>query len=157
MTADGEHVRASANEHPELFWALRGGGGSFGVVTAFAFRLHTLEPEVFAGLALSSRRPRARAARPSIATLCTMRRRGSAWPSCTSRPGREGIPEHLHGELVVAIAGMYAGPLDVGREAVREIRAAGAVADFFEPMPYADFQCMIDDPPATGTTGRPST
>ena len=62
-------------------------------------------------------------------------------------PAEEGIPEHLHGELVVAIAGMYAGPVDEGREALREIRALGPEVDFFGPMPYADFQCMIDDPP----------
>ena len=52
VTAEGEQVRASADQHPELFWALRGGGGNFGVVTAFEFRLHPLEREVFAGLAL---------------------------------------------------------------------------------------------------------
>ena len=147
VTADGEHVRASADEHPELFWALRGGGGNFGVVTAFEFRLHPLEPEVFAGLALY---PVGRGRELLALYRDTMRDAPEGLSLAflyLKAPAEEGIPEHLHGELVVAIAGMYAGPLDDGREAVREIRAAGAEADFFEPMPYADFQCMIDDPP----------
>ena len=147
VTADGEHVRASADEHPELFWALRGGGGNFGVVTAFEFRLHPLEREVFAGLALY---PVGRGRELLALYRDTMRDAPEGLSLAflyLKAPAEEGIPEHLHGELVVAIAGMYAGPLDDGREAVREIRAAGAAADFFEPMPYADFQCMIDDPP----------
>jgi FAD/FMN-containing dehydrogenase len=147
VTADGEHVRASADEHPELFWALRGGGGNFGVVTAFEFRLHPLEPEVFAGLALY---PVGRARELLGLYRDTMRDapEGLSLAFVYLRaPAEAGIPQHLHGELVVAIAGMYAGPLDDGRKAVREIRAAGAVADFFEPMSYADFQCMMDDPP----------
>ena len=115
VTADGEHVRASADEHPELFWALRGGGGNFGVVTAFEFRLHPLEREVFAGLALY---PAARG-RELLALYRDVdaRRAGGAQPGLpvphAPRP-RRSIPEHLHGELVVAIAGMYAGPLDEG-------------------------------------------
>ena len=147
VTADGEHVRASADEHPELFWALRGGGGNFGVVTAFEFRLHPLEPEVFAGLAWY---PVGRGRELLALYRDTMHDAPEGLSLAflyLKAPAEEGIPEHLHGELVVAIAGMYAGPLDVGREAVREIRAAGAVADFFAPMPYAEFQCMIDDPP----------
>jgi FAD/FMN-containing dehydrogenase len=147
VTADGVHVRASANEHPELFWALRGGGGNFGVVTAFEFRVHPLEPKVFAGLALY---PVGRGRELLALYRDTMRDAPEGLSLAflyLKAPAEEGIPEHLHGELVVAIAGMYAGPLDDGREAVREIRAAGAEADFFEPMPYADFQCMIDDPP----------
>src|SRR3954447_2346524 len=55
VTASGEPVRASADEHPELFWALRGGGGNFGVVTALQLRLHPVGPEVMAGLALYPR------------------------------------------------------------------------------------------------------
>jgi FAD/FMN-containing dehydrogenase len=146
VTAEGEQVRASATEHPELFWALRGGGGNFGVVTAFEFALHPVGHEVMAGLALyPAARGRELMARyrdvmrdaPEGLSLAFLYLRG---------PAEEEIPEHLHGELVVAIAGMYAGPLDEGAEALREIRE-GALVDFFAPMPYADFQCMIDDPP----------
>ena len=147
VTADGEHVRASAGEHPDLFWALRGGGGNFGVVTAFEFALHPLEREVFAGLALY---PAARGRELMELFRDVMRdaREGLSLAFLYLRaPAEEEIPEHLHGELVVAIAGMYAGPLDEGREALAEIRAAGPEVDHFGPMPYADFQCMIDDPP----------
>ena len=147
VTADGRHVRASADEHPDLFWALRGGGGNFGVVTAFEFRLHPVGAEVFAGLALW---PAARG-RELIALFRDVMRDAPEGLSLAflylTGPAEEDIPEHLQGELVVAIAGMYAGPLDEGREALREIRAAGPDVDYFAPMPYADFQCMIDDPP----------
>jgi FAD/FMN-containing dehydrogenase len=147
VTADGEHVRASAGEHPDLFWALRGGGGNFGVVTAFEFALHPLEREVLAGLALY---PAARGRELMELFRDVMRdaREGLSLAFLYLRaPAEEDIPEHLHGELVVAIAGMYAGPLAEGREALHAIRAAEPLVDFFEPMPYADFQCMIDDPP----------
>jgi FAD/FMN-containing dehydrogenase len=147
VTADGDHVRASADEHPDLFWALRGGGGNFGVVTHFEFRLHPLEREVLAGLALY---PAARG-RELIALFRDVMRDAGEGLSLAllylRAPADEPIPEHLHGELVVAIAGMYAGPLAEGREALDAVRGAGPLVDFFEPMPYADFQCMIDDPP----------
>jgi FAD/FMN-containing dehydrogenase len=146
VTAEGEGVRASASEHPDLFWALRGGGGNFGVVTAFEFALHPVGQEVFAGLALY---PAARG-RELMALYREVMRDAPEGLSLAflylHAPAEEEVPEHLHGELVVAIAGMYAGPLDEGEEALREIRE-GALADFFGPMPYADFQCMIDDPP----------
>jgi FAD/FMN-containing dehydrogenase len=146
VTADGRHVRASASENPELFWALRGGGGNFGVVTAFEFRLHPLEREVLAGLALY---PVAQG-RELLARYRDVMRDAPEGLSLAflylRAPAEPEVPRHLHGELVVGIAGMYAGPLDEGREALRGIRA-GAAVDFYEPMPYADFQCMIDDPP----------
>jgi FAD/FMN-containing dehydrogenase len=147
VTAEGRQVRASAAEHPDLFWALRGGGGNFGVVTAFEFRLHPIEREVFAGLALY---PAARG-RDLMALYRDVMRAAPEGLSLAvlylRAPAEEEIPEHLHGELVVAIAGMYAGPLDEGAEALAAIRAAGPEVDHFGPMPYADFQCMIDDPP----------
>jgi FAD/FMN-containing dehydrogenase len=147
VLADGSQVYASADEHPDLFWALRGGGGNFGVVTAFEFRLHPIGREVFAGLALY---PAVRG-RELMALYRDVMRDAPEGLSLAflylRGPAEEEIPEHLHGELVVAIAGMYAGPLDEGAEALAEIRAAEPEVDFFGPLPYADFQCMIDDPP----------
>jgi FAD/FMN-containing dehydrogenase len=145
VTADGRHVRASPTQHPDLFWALRGGGGNFGVVTAFEFRLHPVGPQVFAGLALY---PAARG-RELMALYRDVVRDAPEGLSLAflylHAPAEEGIPEHLQGELAVAIAGMHAGPVDEGRAVMRAFPPAAA--DFFEPMPYADFQCMIDDPP----------
>jgi FAD/FMN-containing dehydrogenase len=148
VTADGEHVRASEDEHPELFWALRGGGGNFGVATAFEFRLHPLEREVFAGLALYP----AALGRELLARYRDLMRDAPEELSLAflylTAPAEPDIPEHLHGRLVVAIAGMYAGPVAEGEAALRELRAFGPPeVDFFEPMAYPDFQCAIDDPP----------
>jgi FAD/FMN-containing dehydrogenase len=148
VTAAGEIVRASQDEHPDLFWALRGGGGNFGVATAFEFRLHPLESEVLAGLALW---PAARG-RELLALYRDVMRDAPEGLSLAflylTGPAEEDVPEHLHGQPLVAVAGMYAGPLEEGEGALKEIRAFGPPeVDFFEPMAYPDFQCMIDDPP----------
>jgi FAD/FMN-containing dehydrogenase len=147
VTADGEHVRASEDEHPDLFWALHGGGGNFGVATAFEFRLHPLEHEVLAGLALYP----AERGRELMALYRDVMRAAPEGLSVAlgylTAPAEPDVPEHLHGRLVVAVIGMYAGPVSEGEEALRELRGAAPEVDFFAPMPYADFQCMIDDPP----------
>jgi FAD/FMN-containing dehydrogenase len=138
-------VRASADEHPDLFWALRGGGGNFGVATAFEFRLHPLASEVFAGLALY---PAARG-RELLATYRDVMRDAPEELSLAflylTAPAEDDIPERLHGQLVVAIAGMHAGPVADGEQALRAF--GEPEVDFFAPMPYPEFQCMIDDPP----------
>jgi FAD/FMN-containing dehydrogenase len=145
VTAAGEHVRASADEHPDLFWALRGGGGNFGVATAFEFRLHPLAGEVFAGLALfPAERGRELMATYRDVMLAAPEELSLAFLYLTA-PAEPDIPEHLHGRLVVAIAGMYAGPIEEGERLVRPFGTPEV--DFFGPMPYPEFQCMIDDPP----------
>jgi FAD/FMN-containing dehydrogenase len=148
VTADGRLVRASEDEHPELYWAHRGGGGNFGVVTSFEFRLHPLESEVFAGLALYC----GEQGRELLALYRDVMRDAPEELSLAyvylTAPAEPDVPEHLHGKLVVAIAGMYAGPVEEGERALREVREFGPPeVDFFAPMPYPEFQCMIDDPP----------
>jgi FAD/FMN-containing dehydrogenase len=145
VTADGQLVRASERENPELFWAHRGGGGNFGVVTSFEFRLHPLESEVFAGLALYC----ADRGRELLGLFRDVMRDAPEELSLAflylTAPAEPDIPEHLHGKLVVAIAGMHAGPVEEGRDVLR--RFGQPEVDFFGTMPYPEFQCMIDDPP----------
>jgi FAD/FMN-containing dehydrogenase len=148
VTADGELVRASEHEHSDLFWGLRGGGGNFGVVTAFEFRLHPVGPQVFAGLVLHP----ADRGRELVALFRDVMRGApdelSLACGYATAPDEPDVPEQLRGQPAVLIAGMYAGTVEDGEDALREIREFGPpAADFFEPMPYAEFQCMIDDPP----------
>jgi hypothetical protein len=148
VTADGRIVRASEDEQPELLWAHRGGGGNFGVVTSFEFRLHPLPSEVLAGLALY---PAGRGRELLALYRDVMRSAPEALSLALlyiTGPADDDIPEHLHGQQLVAVAGMYAGRIEEGEAAMSEIRAFGPPeVDFFGPMAYADFQCMIDDPP----------
>jgi FAD/FMN-containing dehydrogenase len=148
VTADGRLVRAAADENPELLWAHRGGGANFGVVTALELALHPVGPEVVAGLVLH---PAERG--PALLALYrdTMRDAPDGLSLALlylTAPDEPEIPAQLRGRPAVAIGGMYAGPIDEGEAALREIRAFGPpTADLFGPTPYADFQCSLDDPP----------
>lgn len=148
VTADGRIVRASAGENPDLLWALRGGGGNFGVVTSLELRLHPVGPEVLAGLVLHpAERGREALALYRDVMLAAPDELSLAFAYITA-PAEEGVPEELHGRQAIMIAGLYAGPLEEAEEALRPIRELGPpAADLFEPMPYADFQRSLDDPP----------
>ncbi len=148
VTADGELVRASATEHPELLWALRGGGGNFGVVTALELTLHPVGPEVFAGLVLY---PEARAGELLRAFRDLMRdapdELSLAYVHLTV-PEDPAFPSEWHGRAAVAVAGMWAGDPAEGEPVLAGLRGLGdPIADLFGLMPYADFQCVLDDPP----------
>ena len=147
VTADGRQVTASEDENPDLFWALHGGGGNFGVATSFVFRVYPVGPIVTAGLMLW----------PGDAATDVGRRYrdlaldapdelGSALVLLTGPP-EEFVPAHLQGTTVVGMAAMWAGDIDDGAEAVKPFRDLSPEVDLVGPMPYADFQCMIDDPP----------
>lgn len=147
VTADGREVTASARENPDLFWALHGGGGNFGVATSFVFALHPVGPIVTAGLMLW----------PGDAAPEVVRRyRDTAFDApdalgsglvFLTGPPEEFVPEHLQGTTLVAVAALYDGDVDEGAEAVAPFRDLSPEVDLIGPMPYAEFQCMIDDPP----------
>src|SRR5687768_12202722 len=147
VTWDGRIVRASAEENPELLWALRGGGGSFGVVTALELALHPVGPEVFAGVAVFAM---ARA-REVLRTFRDVMNHApdelSLACAFITAPEDDEVPTHLWGGPAVAILGMWTGTVDDGERALTPIRALGPDADFFGPTGYADFQCSVDDPP----------
>jgi FAD/FMN-containing dehydrogenase len=148
VTADGEILRASEDEHPDLLWALRGGGGSFGVVTAVEMQLHPVGPEVHGGVALFAI-DRAREVVHAFRDLMNGApdELSLACAFITAPDDDEGIPEHLRGKPAVAVLGMSAGTVAEGEEALAPIRELRPDADFFGPTPYADFQCSVDDPP----------
>jgi FAD/FMN-containing dehydrogenase len=146
VTADARIVQASAEEHPDLFWALRGGGGNFGVVTAFQFSLHPVGPTVMAG-------PVFWAAEDTVDVLRFYRDFVAGAPEELGTVVRLGtipplpvIPEHLHWRPAIAVICCHAGALDDGERAVRALRRFGTpLVDLLAPSPYAAFQAGMDD------------
>jgi FAD/FMN-containing dehydrogenase len=145
VTADGQLVHASADEHADLFWALRGGGGNFGVVTSFEYALHEVGPTVFSGVTfyagdavediLRGYRQACANAPDELTTLLNL----------TIAPPAPFLPESVHGTPIAAVAGMWSGPLDDGDAATRPFRElAEPITDLFGPMPYVGMQTLLD-------------
>ena len=145
VTGDGTLLRASADEHPDLFWALRGGGGNFGVVTSFEFRLQSVGPTVLAGPILWDASDVAEVLRvyrdfvsDAPDELGTVVRFGAAPPLSI-------IPTELHWRPVVMVGTCYAGPIEDGERVLRPIRAFRTpLLDLIGPMPYVGFQSALD-------------
>jgi FAD/FMN-containing dehydrogenase len=145
VTAEGEIVRASAGDHPDLFWALRGGGGNFGVVSAFRFALHRVGPTVVAG-------PVFWAAEDTINVLRFYREFLTDAPDELGTIIRLGtvpplpvVDKDLHFRQAIAVVTCYAGPIEDGEGAVRALRQFGTpLVDLIGPTSYVDHQCGID-------------
>ena len=149
VTADGEHVRASAQERADLFWALHGGGGNFGVATAFEFALAPVGPLVLAGLMLW---PGSRGS--DVIELMRATIEGGAPDDLAlgavylTGPPEPFVPAELQGALCCGLAFMWAGAdMREGEAYAEAFRLLRPAADLVGPMPYVEFQRMIDDPP----------
>ena len=146
VTADGREVTASTESNPDLFWALHGGGGNFGVATSFEFRLHPLGPTVTAGLMMwpgEAAGDVARAYRDWASGAPD--ELGSGLVVITGPPA-DFVPIHLQGTTVIAVAALWAGDVDDGAEAIRPLRELSPEVDLIGPMPYTDLQSMLDEP-----------
>ena len=146
VTAGGDIVRASADEHSDLYWALRGGGGNFGIVSSFQFVLHRVGPTVMAG-------PVFWAAEDTTDVLRFYRDFVSDAPDelgtivrLGTIPPLPAVDEALHFRPAIAVASCYAGPIEDGQRAVRVLRRFGTpLADLVGPTLYVDHQSGIDD------------
>ncbi len=146
VTAAGEVVRASAKEHADLLWALRGGGGNLGVVTEFTFRLHPTGPIVYGGFRVF---PGERA-RELLGLMGKLYGRSprelNALLVLTSAPPAPFLPPEVVGHPIALLALAYLGPVETGPEATREIREIpGAVAEHVGPVPYTALQSAFDE------------
>jgi hypothetical protein len=145
VTADGQFVKASTTENAELFWGLRGGGGNFGIVTEFEFRLNDVGPILLAGPIYwpMERSPEVLrfyrdwiADAPDELTTIVFHRTAPTLPT---------VPSEIRGKLVVIVGCCYAGAVEVGQEVVRPLREFGSpLLDLCAPMPFVALQAMLD-------------
>jgi FAD/FMN-containing dehydrogenase len=145
VTADGRYLHVSEDEHPELLWALRGGGGNFGVVTSFEFRLHEVGPTVFSGLVFYPGEYAEQVLRGFRSATTDAPDDLSMVVNLTTAPPAPFLPAEVHGKPIVAVLGMWSGRPEDGDAATRPFRdLAPVVVDLFGPMPYTAMQTMLD-------------
>ena len=153
VTADGELLEVDDENHPDLFWAIRGGGGNFGVATRFRFRLHEV-PSIVGGILMLPATPEvitaflaeAEAAPDELTTIANVMR----------TPPMPFVPEEHHGALAIFALMAYAGDTDAGERAVAPFRAlAEPLADMLRPMSYPEIYMPDEEdyhPIAVGQT-----
>ena len=145
VTADGRLVTASERENEDLFWALRGGGGNFGVVTSFEFRLHPVGPMVAAGMliyrpedakaVLRGYRDYVESAPEELVTAVAL----------VTAPPEPFVPEDMRGKAALGVVPFYIGDVAEGERAIAPLKKLGPLAvDLVQPMPYTAFQAMLD-------------
>jgi FAD/FMN-containing dehydrogenase len=145
VTAEGELVRASESENADLFWGVRGGGGNFGIITEFEFRLHPVGPTVVAGPVFWPMEESPKVLRfyrdwiaegPEELMTLVIHRKAPPLPF---------VPSELHGKLIVGVAACYAGTVEEGEKVVRPLKQLGSPAvDACVPKPYVAHQAMLD-------------
>jgi len=144
VTADGEFMVANEKENAHLFWALRGGGGNFGVVTSFEFRLHPVST-VYAGPIFWSLDRAAEAMRLYAAFMAQAPDELNVLFAFTAVPPWEPFPEHLHNQNICGAVVCYVGPLEKAEEVLRPLKEFGPpILDGTGPMPYPLLQTAFD-------------
>jgi FAD/FMN-containing dehydrogenase len=145
VTADGELLRVDAETHPDLFWAIRGGGGNFGVATRFQFRLHELDG-IVGGMLVLPATPEVIAS--FIAEAETAPEELSVIANIMVAPPMPFLPAEAHGRLIVMALMCYAGDVEAGERVFAPFRAlARPIADLVRPMPYPEIYKLTEVEP----------
>lgn len=145
VLADGSQVRASEEEHAELFWGLRGGSGNFGIATAFEFTLHPLGPEVLFGPMVFPLAEAPEVLRRYEAFTLAAPRACCIWADLLTAPPLPFLPESVRGSKVLTLMQCYAGDPEEGRDLLAPLRDFGTVlGEAVMPRPYCEAQAILD-------------
>ncbi len=145
VTATGEFLRASEKENSDLFWAIRGGGGNFGIVTRFEFRLHQMEPSRLSGLIVFSLEEASSILRKYREFAAGLGDDTSVWVVLREAPPLPFLPEEVHGTKVLVFALFHAGDPEEGEKLVAPLRGFGNVlGEHVGVMPFAAWQAAFD-------------
>jgi len=145
VTADGETRQVDRERHPDLYWAIRGGGGNFGVVTEFEFALHPLGPEVVAGMVVHPFADLEPVLEQYQAALANASDDLTCWVVMRKAPPLPFLPAEWHGREVVVLAMCHVGPRAEADAATAELRKIGKpIADVVGPVPFVGWQSAFD-------------
>jgi FAD/FMN-containing dehydrogenase len=145
VTADGEFLTVSENDHSDLFWAIRGGGGNFGVVTRFEFELHPMEPERLAGLMVFPLSEASSILKQYREYAAGLGDDTSVWVVLREAPPLPFLPEDVHGTKVLVLAAFHAGDPEEGMKILEPLRSFGTVlGEHVGVMPFTAWQSGFD-------------
>ncbi len=145
VTADGRVLTASASENSDLLWAIRGGGGNFGIVTTFEYRLHPVGPEVMFTFVFHDGERMAEALRFYRDFVATAPDEVNSLVFCGQIPASEHFAAEIHGRPFIVLGALYVGPVADGERVVQPLRDFGApLLDFSGPTQYVDAQTIFD-------------
>lgn len=144
VTADGSKVKANQTENADLFWGVKGGGGNFGIVTQFEYRLHPVGPQIFGGAVFYSMEKAGAVLRKFAQMSPGLPDELTTLVAFLTTPPAPFIPQNLQGTKMLAVAICYAGPIENGAKMVAPLRELKPDIDLMEPMPYLALQTMFD-------------
>ena len=145
VTADGSQIRVSDKENTELFWAIRGGGGNFGVVTMFEFKLYPVGPEIIAGLLVFPFDQARQVLKKYREFAISAPEEINVWVILRKAPPLPFLPANVHGKEVVVLAVFYAGDSTKGQKLIEPLRSFGdAYGEHIGAQPYAQWQQAFD-------------
>jgi FAD/FMN-containing dehydrogenase len=151
VTADGRHLTLSEDENAELFWAIRGGGGNFGIVTQFEYALHTMDPQVLSGLIVFPMHQARQVFEKYREYISNAPEELNVWTVLRKAPPLPFLPENIHGQGVMVLAVFYSGDVAKGEKLIDPIRSFGdPLGEHIGVQPYVNWQQAFDPLLAAG-------